>query len=244
MRYLVLSDIHSNLEALEEALRFKDYDEILVLGDLVGYGANPNECVERVRALQPRAVIRGNHDKVACGIDSGDFFVSHALVAAIWTREQLSDDNIDYLRNLVAGPLAIDEYVTIAHGAPGDEDAYILSPQEAENHFWQFTTPICLIGHTHVAQLYAMNKMKLDVAAASDGLQLELVLDGVHRYMLNPGSVGQPRDGDARGAFMVLDTTKRIAEYHRFVYDIATAQTKIRNAGMPEFLAQRLAQGR
>ena len=157
MRYLVISDIHGNLEALDAvlgAMRAQGFDHALVLGDLVGYGADPNAVVDRVRSLEPLSIIRGNHDKVASGLENGDSFNLVARSAVQWTYEMLTPENLDYLLKLPAGPIAVDDKVEICHGSPFDEDAYIFDELDALRAFEASTRPVCLFGHTHYPVTY------------------------------------------------------------------------------------------
>ena len=248
MRYLVLSDIHSNLEALEAVLRAAashKCDAVLVLGDLVGYGADPNAVVERVRALKPIASIRGNHDKVASGLDSADDFNPMAKAAATWTREALTKTSLDYLRELPIGPRIVDDLVEICHGSPLDEDLYVVADLDAVRSIAAAQRPLCLFGHTHVAlcgRLDARNR--LEIEAPQGHPAFETVLDGRAKYLVNPGSVGQPRDGDPRAAYAVVDGERQTVTLYRVTYPIEAAQRKILDAGLPPPLAYRLAMGR
>jgi len=247
MRYLVLTDIHANLEALETCLedgRHRGCDGTLVLGDLVGYGADPNAVVDRVRALQPTAIVRGNHDKVAFGLDQAEGFNTVAKEAAQWMLEVLTPENRDWIAALPQGPLAIDDLVEICHGAPYDEDAYIFDETDARLALKTATRPLCLFGHTHYPVTFeiAGTAFQWTGPAASAGAVLP-IKEGV-KYLLNPGSVGQPRDGDPRAAYAIVDTVARQVELVRLVYPVAKAQSKIIEAGLPEVLARRLAAGR
>jgi diadenosine tetraphosphatase ApaH/serine/threonine PP2A family protein phosphatase len=238
----VLADIHSNIEALNKVLEYKDYDEVLILGDIVGYGANPEEAVRIVRELRPAAMIRGNHDKVVAGIDDGNTFVSHALASARWTREILRAETLQFLRDLRAGPMEVNKQITIAHGAPFDEDAYLVPQAPQPGIFDGCHTPVCFFGHTHVPTMfYGVGETTYSTQVVSP-MKTSLVPENA-RYLINPGSVGQPRDGDARAAFLVFDTEAQNVEFYRVEYDIHAAQQKIRAAGLPDFLSQRLARG-
>lgn len=243
MRYLILSDIHANLDALEAALAAADglWDRALVLGDLVGYGAEPNEVIDRILALDPAAVIRGNHDKAACGLDDGENFNQVARFAAGWTDRQLTPVHRDYLRALPSGPLAIDEQLEICHGAPFDEDHYIFDGADAGRAFAAVARPLCLFGHTHLPVIFVArdNGIGGDVP---DDERRTLEIDVGARYLVNPGSVGQPRDGDPRAAFAVYDGATLV--FKRVGYDVGKAQRKIIAAGLPQSLANRLAIGR
>lgn len=248
MRYLVLSDIHGNLDALDAVLTALEgrYDEALVLGDLVGYGADPNGVVDRVRSLRPRAVIRGNHDKVAAGIDDGESFNLVARSAVNWTTDALSPANREYLLSLPEGPVAIDELVEICHGSPLDEDHYIFDELDALRAFEKASRPLCLFGHTHIAVAYRRTDRIAIVAGPGDtaGVCLDLGDDPDARYLVNPGSVGQPRDGDPRAGTAIVDTDTRQVELFRLPYPIDAAARKIREAGLPDVLARRLSVGR
>lgn len=244
MRYLIISDLHSNLESLRAALEYRDYDAALVLGDIVGYGANPNEVAEIVRHLGPALIVRGNHDRVAAGLDQGELFSQAAYLAAMWTRRVLTLENRCWLEQLPRGPADLDGLLTIAHGSPLDEDEYLFDPTEAKPQFGAFSTPICFVGHTHIPAIFALGRdgeLVFEQPRASESFDLDL---GRYRFLINPGSVGQPRDGDPRGSFAVYDTAKSRIEFHRYPYDIEAAQRKIMDAGLPPFLARRLAAGR
>lgn len=246
MRYLVLSDIHANLEALEavlEAARDIPHERVLVLGDLIGYGANPNEVVDRIRALAPHAVIRGNHDKVGAGLEPSDAFNTVARTAIRWTYEALSDDNRDWLAELPAGPLVIDELLEICHGTPQDEDMYVFDDGDVLRSMQAATRRLCLFGHTHVQVGYRLANQSLTLETADLRRPLHIPISHGH-YLINPGSVGQPRDGDSRAAFAVYDAQAVAVEIYRTHYPVERTQARIREAGLPEALAQRLMIGR
>lgn len=246
MRYLVLSDIHANLEALDavlEASAGAGCDDLLVLGDLVGYGADPNAVVERIRALKPRAVIRGNHDKVGAGIEPSDAFNTVARAAIRWTYEALSDDNRDWLAELPAGPLAVDDLLEICHGTPFDEDMYVFDDADVLRAMQASSRRLCLYGHTHVQVGYRLAAQSLTLETADIRRPLHVTIAHGH-YLINPGSVGQPRDGDPRAGYAVYDAGRQVVEIYRIPYPIERAQARIREAGLPEALAQRLAIGR
>ncbi|MGH9370677.1 MAG: metallophosphoesterase family protein [Vicinamibacterales bacterium] len=244
MRYLLLSDIHANLDALDAVLvaATGEWDRVLVLGDLVGYGAQPNEVIDQVRALNPFAVIRGNHDKAACGLDDGDNFNQVARFAAAWTHEALTQANRDYLRALPQGPADIDDRLEICHGAPFDEDHYLFDASDAQRAFDAARRPVCLFGHTHLPVIFTTRAGQLAAAMPDDDRQTLKVEAGVS-YLVNPGSVGQPRDGDPRAAFGFYASDGTIV-FRRVEYDVAGAQRKISAAGLPQSLANRLAIGR
>jgi predicted phosphodiesterase len=248
MRYLVLSDIHSNLEALEAVLRAsveQKYDAVLVLGDLVGYGADPNAVVERVRALNPLAIVRGNHDKVAAGLDTADDFNPMAKTAAQWTRDALTRATLEYLRELPSGPQLVDHDIEICHGSPLDEDLYVVADLDAANSITSARRSVCLFGHTHVALSATMDSQRrLEIEAPQGHPAFEIAIASDSKYLINPGSVGQPRDGDSRAAYAIADVGKRIVTLYRVAYPIEVAQKKIFDAGLPPMLAYRLGMGR
>ncbi len=248
MRYLVLSDIHSNLEALDAVLRASStqrYDSVLVLGDLVGYGADPNAVVDRIRGLNPAAIVRGNHDKVAAGLDDAEDFNPMAKSAAHWTRDALTPDTLQYLRDLPSGPTIVDAMVEICHGSPLDEDLYVVADIDAARSIAVSRVPICLFGHTHVAISARMdNQRRLEIEAPQGHPEFPTAIEADSKYLINPGSVGQPRDGDARAAYAIADLDKKVVTLYRVAYPIEAAQKKILDAGLPPMLAYRLGMGR
>ena len=246
MRYLIISDIHANLDALEAVLSHADgaWDRVLVLGDLVGYGAEPEAVVNRVRGLDPDAVIRGNHDKAACGIDDGSQFNTVARIAAVWTGGQLSEDNLRYLRELPMGPIDIDALTEICHGTPFDEDHYIFDGSDAVMAFEAADRPLVLYGHTHLPAIFRKVDDHYEGAPPDPDHAVVLPLQRGARYLVNVGSVGQPRDGDPRAGYGLLDTDARELRLTRIPYPAEEAQRKIIAAGLPASLANRLALGR
>jgi diadenosine tetraphosphatase ApaH/serine/threonine PP2A family protein phosphatase len=247
MRYLVISDIHANLEAYETVMAAAEplnCERVLVLGDLVGYGADPNAVCDRVRALAPHALIRGNHDKVGSGLESPEGFNAVARSAIRWTYDALSADNRNWLAALPAGPLAVDDLIEICHGTPFDEDAYVFDDLDALRAMHASERPLCLFGHTHVQVGHYLSKDQFGLSTADEQRPLTIALDAANRYLVNPGSVGQPRDGDPRAGFGVVDTSTREMTIYRVEYPIAKAQARILEEGLPEVLAQRLALGR
>jgi diadenosine tetraphosphatase ApaH/serine/threonine PP2A family protein phosphatase len=244
MVYLIISDIHANLEALEAVLAAAGrYDHALVLGDLVGYGADPNAVLERVRALPAATFIRGNHDKVATRLASVEHFNHLARFAIQWTTDALTPANFEWLAALPAGPVAVDDLAEICHGAPFDEDAYIFDDLDVRRAMATASRPLCLFGHTHVPAAFRLAD-DISMVGPVRGERFRLALDADARYLVNCGAVGQPRDGDPRAAFALLDTDDRTLTVRRVSYDIGTAQAKIIGADLPEVLAQRLAIGR
>lgn len=247
MRYLVLSDIHANLEAYETVMaeaKGLGYDRVLVLGDLVGYGADPNEVVDRVRALEPHALIRGNHDKVGSGVESPEGFNAVARNAIRWTCDALSRENRDWLAALPAGPLEVNDFIEICHGTPFDEDAYVFDDLDALRALHAARRPLCLFGHTHVQVGYELSKDQFGLLTDDDRRPFTFPLVDGHRYAINPGSVGQPRDGDPRAGFGLVDTARREMTIFRVDYPVQKAQARILAEGLPDILAHRLALGR
>lgn len=246
MRYLILSDIHANIDAFDVVLEHAagSWDRVLVLGDLVGYGAEPNAVVDRVRELAPESVIRGNHDKAACGIDDGSQFNHVARLAAIWTGTQLTPDNMDYIRNLPMGPAQIDALTEICHGAPFDEDHYIFDGSDAVLALRASERPLCLFGHTHLPSLFKVVDDRFDGMPLDPDAGEVIPLQRGARYLVNVGSIGQPRDGDPRAGYGVLDDEAREVHTFRVPYPVEKAQQRILAAGLPASLANRLALGR
>ena len=246
MRYLILSDMHANWDAFEIVLRRarrKRFDAVLVLGDLVGYGAAPNQVVEAVRNFAPRLyTVRGNHDKVVAQIDNGANFNQTALIAAQWTTQRLTAANLRYVHNLPQGPMEVEPGLAICHGSPLDEDTYVFSDIDAFEIFSHFSVPVTFFGHTHIPSLFSLVGRKIGVTALR-GTSGRIVLSPEGRYLINPGSIGQPRDRDPRASYMTYDSDRKVVRWYRVPYPIAAAQARIRKAGLPNMLAERLAVG-
>jgi predicted phosphodiesterase len=247
VRYLILSDIHANIDALEAVLAAAPpatWDRALVLGDLVGYGAEPNAVIERTLALNPLSVIRGNHDKAASGVEDGSTFNYVARLSAQWTFQALTPEYREYLRTLPQGPATVDDTVEICHGAPFDEDHYIFDSDDASRALDAASRPLCLFGHTHLPVVFRRHPALFDgfVPEGPDDSTLEIV-PGMN-YLVNVGSVGQPRDGDPRAAFGIFDSEAATLLMRRVNYPVEMAQRRILNAGLPASLANRLAIGR
>lgn len=246
MRFLILSDMHGNSDAFGAVLRRvrrKRFDVVLVLGDLVGYGAGPNQVVDAVRELPGRMYsVRGNHDKVVAGLEDGSNFNHAALLAARWTTERLTGTNLRYVQDLQKGPLETEGEVWICHGSPLDEDLYLFSALDAFEMFTHHKPAVTFFGHTHIPSLFVAQGRDVQVAILrGDGGSLEL--ESGKRYLINPGSIGQPRDRDPRAAYMTYDSDKRIVRWHRVEYPVERAQQRIVKAGLPKVLADRLALG-
>lgn len=242
MRYLILSDLHANAQALDAVLAdaaAMGYDRLLCLGDLVGYGADPAAVVDRMFALEGVEFVRGNHDKVCAGLEPAESFNDVARQSIEWTREVLTPDRMAQIAALPRGPRQIDEAIEICHGAPFDEDYYVFDLDDAAQALDAVTARLCLFGHTHVPAAYASAD---DPIRARDAAGTDLVLPA-SPSLVNVGSVGQPRDGDPRAAYGLLDLDRDSLQLCRVAYDIAGAQARIREAGLPEWLAVRLGQG-
>jgi len=251
MRALILSDIHANLEALNAVLEAAgQWDVLWNLGDMVGYGASPNEVLDIVRPISTLTV-RGNHDRVCSGLGSMVHFNPTARAAAKWTFDELSPDNLEWLRAVPQGPLEPEDNagVTLAHGSPLNEDQYILSMRDAWAPLQQMTTAITFVGHTHIQGGFSQkqhdwHEIRPRYADRRAGETWTLSLPPGTRHLINPGSVGQPRDCDWRAAFATFDMERCEVTYHRVPYDIAAAQGRVLMAGLPERLAARLREGR
>lgn len=251
MRILLVSDIHANLEALDATLAAApSFDMVVNLGDIVGYGASPNDVTARARDLG-KIFVRGNHDKAATGVMDIDDFNPMAASAAIWTRNQLTPENLEWLRALPRGPVSLPDFpqVQLVHGSPHDEDEYVVSLGDALAPLITLSTPLTFFGHTHLQGGFFVSD------SSADGLRPEyqtvgraesvaLQLKPGARYLINPGSVGQPRDGDWRAAFAVFDTDAQLVHFHRTPYNLKAAQDRIFAAKLPPRLATRLAAGR
>lgn len=240
MRIAVLSDIHSNLAALEAVARdMHQIDEIWVLGDIVGYGPQPNEVIATLQQLGARTVM-GNHDGAAIGtVDSRDFNPDAARAIA-WTGEALDDNARAYLGSLPI--VRTDGDLTAVHGSPRDPVwEYITSPALAAANYAAFETRFCLFGHTHIPVVF---RQEGDSAVGVRGIPDSPVDLGGSRCLINPGSVGQPRDGNPDSSYLILDLEKSVAEYRRVRYDIEATQRAMTDAGLPVRLIERLSYGR
>jgi predicted phosphodiesterase len=246
MRYLILSDIHANLTALETVLKTAEgrWDKAVCLGDLVGYGPDPNEVIEALGPLNA-VTIRGNHDKAVAGLTDADEFNPVARNSVLWTREQLSPANREYLENLPKGPLSVAGF-SIFHGALLDEDEYVFAPAPALDGLLNAPSPLSFFGHTHLQGGFSLHDHDVLVLATKPALVEACSTFALHpdtTYLLNPGSIGQPRDGDPRAAFAIADLDKQSVEFWRVAYDIEAVQDRMAQAGLPEPLILRLSFG-
>ena len=251
MRALLLSDIHSNIDALEAVLAAAPaHDAVWNLGDTVGYGAAPNAVIDCVRELG-KLHVRGNHDRGCAGLVHADEFNPVALAAVHWTQKELSSENMQWLRKAARGPVhTAEKNVLCVHGSPLHEDQYVLSQLDAQAAITATPEPLIFFGHTHVQGGFAVNPdgdgftLRPSYASPNAVDFFELKLRQGTRYMVNPGSVGQPRDRDWRAAFALYDSVEQSVVFGRVPYLVQAAQIRILRAGLPESLATRLRIGR
>jgi predicted phosphodiesterase len=237
--FLILSDIHGNLEALDAVLAHAQgrYDRILCLGDLVGYGADPNAVVAWARE-NLRAVVRGNHDKVCIGLEPFDTYNGAAQASARWTLAELQPTHREYLERLPRGPLPY-EGLDLVHGSPADEDEYLLTSYQLPALLPFLENQVTFFGHTHVQGGFLLTPHGTRLIPPD----ITLSVEPDYFYLINPGSVGQPRDRDPRAAYALYSAEEHAVEFRRAAYDVDRAAAKIRAAGLPEFLAARLYEG-
>jgi len=243
LRYLVISDIHANWEALEAVLEATkgQYSQILCCGDLIGYGADPNAVVEWTRE-HCKIVIRGNHDKAGVTLADLEWFNPVAQIATVWTHRSLTPENMEYVAALAQGPMPVENF-SLVHGSPLNEDEYLINIPEAEEAFAYQPSQVVFFGHTHVQGGFAHHGNQTSrIETGKDSSTLEL--DSGTAYLINPGSVGQPRDDHPEAAYVLFDSERQVVVYHRAPYDVEKAQAKIRGVGLPGVLADRLAIGR
>ena len=245
MRALVVSDLHANAEALRAVMtrmRRKKFEEVICLGDFVGYGAQPNQVLDVMRTMRGRKIyIRGNHDRVASGLDDANGFNQAAKAAALWTRDHLSPPNRRFLRDLTVGPV-IHRGVLLCHGSPYDEDEYVFNVHHAGQILALFGSPMILFGHTHLPAVFSIDDDQ-NVRGFAVRDETTVKLDPQRRYLINPGSVGQPRDRNPASSCIIVDTEKHTAQFFRVEYDIGKTQASILKAGLPQILASRLQYG-
>jgi len=247
MRYLIISDIHANLTAFDTALNAVKgrWEKAVCLGDVVGYGPDPNEVIDRVRALDA-VTIRGNHDKAGSGLANAEDFNPVARAVALWTREHLRPENREWLEKLPTGPMQVNSFYMV-HGAVHDEDEYVFAAAQAIGSLIDAPSPVVFFGHTHLQGGFTLKDEKVDslhFKQTGGNLFAPLTIEPGTTYMLNPGSVGQPRDGDTRAAFAIADLDNHTVEFWRVPYDIEAVQKRMQSAGLPEPLILRLSFGR
>ncbi len=241
MRYAILSDIHSNIVALEAVvadLADASVDEYLCMGDIVGYGPRPNQCCDLVRELGCRC-IRGNHDEAAVDLDKAEWFTPPARACIIWNRRQLRDDNVEFLAGLSPAE-TIEDRITICHGSVPDQDHYTVTTADAMVSFSVMDTPLAFYGHTHYAEWFAWRRGEALPAENPHPRGGTCVLDDELLYLINPGAVGQPRDGNELAAYGIYDDEDGEISLHRVEYDIAKTTVQMKDAGLPESMHARL----
>jgi len=245
VRFLIISDCHANWTALEAVLADAEgkYDQAVCCGDLVGYNPDPGAVLDWTRE-HCVSVVRGNHDKVISGIDSLDWFNEVAQIAARWTIDQLTQEQLEYLRGLPMGPLVLEDFM-IWHGSPRDEDEYLTAAREAAAAFEALQKGPGFFGHTHLQGTFFSKQWKMGALPAVPKSETEVAieLEPDLLYLINPGSVGQPRDSDPRAAYGIYDTTQKVVFLRRVPYAIEETAARIKQAGLPEVLAQRLFYG-
>lgn len=246
MRTLIVSDLHSNHAALRAVLnrvRRKKFDQVFCLGDFVGYGAQPNQVLDSMRALRTEKIfVRGNHDRVVAGLDDADSFNHAAKAAAFWTRDHLSAPNRAFLRQLPVGPLVDSTGVMVCHGSPFDEDQYVFGEGDAYDILVRFQEfPVIFFGHTHLPAVFRLSENEISAKIYRQEAIVRLKRN--ERYLINPGSVGQPRDRNPEAACAIFDRERFTIQFIRVPYDIAATQASILRAGLPRVLADRLAVG-
>ncbi len=251
VRVLFLSDIHANQEGLEACLdAAPDHDAIVNLGDIVGYGGSPNEVTDRSRALGG-LLVRGNHDKACTGVMGIESFNPIAGLAALWTKQTLTPDNLQFLANLPQGPLKLDgiDDVQFVHGSPLDEDEYVIVVRDAVEPLSDTPVHVTFFGHTHIQGGFSVEGDRWETLrpmyrSKGKSEHCDLPLTRGAKYMINPGSVGQPRDGDPRAGFLLFDSDSWKVTFYRVPYNVEGAKKKILAAKLPERLATRLSDGR
>ncbi|MFN8007261.1 MAG: metallophosphoesterase family protein [Terriglobia bacterium] len=248
MRFLIISDIHANLEALEAVLESAEgkYEKVACCGDIVGYGPDPNAVTSIICQIAP-AIIRGNHEKAAIGLVDLSMFNPLAKKASVWTQEQLTLETRGYLEGIIAGPLDLDRF-TLAHGSLIDEDQYVVDLDDASGSFSSARFPVTFIGHTHIqggfVQFTDGRQGVLNPEISGTVMESHLRIDPQNTYLINPGAVGQPRDHDPRAAFIIYDQDEGVVRYFRTPYAIEKTQQKMRLAHLPHYLIDRLKLGR
>lgn len=246
MVYLIFSDLHSNLEALERFIQLREsipHDQLVCLGDTVGYNADPNECVDWVRE-HADIVLAGNHDYAAVGKTDTSYFNAYALEACRWTQEELTEPNIEYLASL---PTKREQNgILWVHSSPFEPEEwhYVVNKYDGEENFPHFEAPLCFLGHSHKPLILEQDPGgAVEAVYGGHVAHWEYQLKPDHRYIVNVGSLGQPRDGFPSPCFVVYDSDAPSVEFHRFNYNLERTQEKITSKKLPAFLAERLSAG-
>jgi diadenosine tetraphosphatase ApaH/serine/threonine PP2A family protein phosphatase len=245
VRRLILSDIHANIDALEAVIDHADglYDEIVCCGDLVGYGACPSEVVRWAKE-NVKLIVRGNHDRAAAGLEDAEWFNPRARTAVLWTTSHLGFEELKWLAALPRGPLLGDTF-ELAHGSPEDEDDYLLQQDDVVSLAGVMRRPVCFVGHTHWqgGWTWSSDEPQTVCRVPLDAGERLCPLEPAQLYLINPGSVGQPRDRDPRAAYAIFDDQANLLRFRRTRYDVEKAQQRIVESGLPRGLADRLAAG-
>ena len=241
MKTLIISDIHANITALDAVLNAAEsFDSVWVLGDLVGYGPDPNECVDRIKTLPNVVCLMGNHDAATLGRLDIHSFNPAAQISVQWTQRKITPENIAYLQGLPES-VQLDD-ITLAHGSPREPIwEYLLDTRNATENFDYFQTPYCFVGHTHLPLSFSLHDG--DTYATLDVMKAEVETFLVPRAIINPGSVGQPRDRDPRASYMLLDFDAKVVINHRVSYDVQAVQDRMRKENLPVRHIERLSEG-
>ncbi len=243
MRYVVISDIHGNFPALQTVLAdAQPFDAVLCLGDIVGYGPNPNECIERIQDFQYVAIV-GNHDWGSIGRADLYIFNNDARQALFWTRQELTAENQAFLSELPT-TMRVEETILLSHGSPREPIwEYLVDVRSAKENFLKYEFSLCLVGHTHLPMIFEWDEQEQNSHIRLPEVGVPVALDG-HRMIINPGSVGQPRDGNPNASYAILDTGSWTWEPRRTSYAIEITQERMRARELPVRLIDRLAVGR
>ncbi|MFP3904111.1 MAG: metallophosphoesterase family protein [Armatimonadota bacterium] len=243
MRYGIISDVHGNMAALRRVLDYLDdqgVEKCLCCGDIVGYGAHPNECCDMMRERECLCVM-GNHDEAACRPEKDRWFTASARACIEWTRQVLTSENIEFLSELPR--MASIEEIQICHGSLPDPDAYVYDPYTAALTFDAMAGRICFFGHTHCTSWFVQDDSDTLPGRYSNPAGCDIELHSDSRYMINPGAVGQPRDGNSQAACAIYSSDEALVSIRRLGYDVEAAQSAIVNAGLPREMASRLSVG-
>lgn len=245
MKYGIFSDIHGNLSALKIVLSYlngKGVESFICCGDIVGYGPHPNQCIDMIKGLDNKLVIVGNHDWAAVGMEDLCKFNMLAEMAILWTQKELSNENTEYLKNLEYR--YVDNKFMVVHGSPRDPiDEYIFDEEILRENLSFLNKNICFVGHTHIPIYFEISEEeRVATLPLNDGAIISFKDN--NRYLINIGSVGQPRDGDCRACCGIYDSNSNSLEFTRLEYDIERTQRDMKNFNLPEFLIERLTLGR
>ncbi len=248
MRYAIFSDVHSNLEALITVFEFfkkQNIDTYICCGDIVGYGPDPNECINLVRVLFRLHIVLGNHDAASCGLKDITWFNEYAKMAIIWTRKVLHEFNRMYIMTLPRILTIPENSITIAHGSPREPiDEYLLDKDQFTQNLQYFNTRICFVGHSHIPLIFVHDPLTKSSTFIRPPEKTKIKIEENYRYIINVGSVGQPRDSDPRACCVIYDTKNQEIEFFRLNYDFTKTQEKMYNYRLPSYLIERLTWGK